>query len=116
MINDKSYLNDMINKNKNYLFKTAKTLDLEIYDDNYIFEYLHKLYSTDNGIHINLLNSQNISNLNLSINTYYIPKEINFQLSFVISSTRQIDFRDIKIYDEVKKFIRFYEHSLNVLL
>jgi hypothetical protein len=45
-----------------------------------------------------------------------LPEQIGYYNRLKNISTRQIDFRPIHIWDETKKFIRYYEHTLNIYL
>lgn len=115
---NKEYLDNILNQNLISSYHTAQFLDLKVYNikKNYN-EELHKslesLYAFETGIYSKLRKHENIIiNINITENNK-LPKELKHYVKLKNISTNQIDRRPIHIWDEVKKFIRYYEKTLN---
>lgn len=77
-----------------------------------LHKYLESLYTFETGIYSKLRKHENI-NINININNKKLSKELKYYIKLKNISTNQIDRRPIHIWDEVKKFIRYYEGTLN---
>jgi hypothetical protein len=115
---NKEYLDNILNQNLISSYHTAQFLDLKVYNikKNYN-EELHKslesLYAFETGIYSKLRKHTDINiDINITENNK-LPKELKHYVKLQNISTNQIDRRPIHIWDEVKKFIRYYEKTLN---
>lgn len=117
---NKEYLDNILNQNLISSYHTAQFLDLKVYNikKNYN-EELHKslesLYAFETGIYSKLRKHKDI-NIDIDINiteNNKLPKELKHYVKLKNISTNHIDTRPIHIWDEVKKFIRYYERTLN---
>jgi len=109
-------INSIIRENQMYSYEMARILKFNVYDmrdyiDETLIKSLQKLFMFDRGQYITI-KKHNLEKVKIDVGYFKIPKEIQYQVETAKTSTNQIDFRDHKIYDEVKKFIRFYEHTL----
>jgi hypothetical protein len=117
-INDEKIINSILNENLMYSYRLAKILKFKIYNikkniNKYLLKSLQKIFSIDVGQHIIIKKHGNVSaNIKLEKNNE-LPNDIKYIIDQIQLSIRQIDFRDIDKYNEVKKFIRFYEDTLN---
>jgi hypothetical protein len=126
---NKEYLDNILYKNLISSYNTAKLLDFEVYDikKNYdqdldksietlytteLNKSLQSLYTFESGIYSKLKKHENII-IDININNKKLPQEIKHYVTLKTSSINHIDTRPIHIWDEVKKFIRYYETTLN---
>ena len=115
---NKEYLDNILNQNLISSYHTAQFLDLKVYNikKNYN-EELHKslesLYAFETGIYSKLRKHKDINiDINITENNK-LPKELKHYVKLKKISINHIDTRPIHIWDEVKKFIRYYEKTLN---
>jgi hypothetical protein len=116
-INEDTLIKSIIEQNKVYSYDLARILKFDVYEikddiDKVLLKSLEKIFSFDLGMYL-ITRKHSIPQVKLKIDKYKIPKEIKYYSKLSKSSTRQIDFRDHKVYDEVKKYIRAYEKTLN---
>ena len=93
------------------------TYDINIKKNDILLQSLQKMFSLDEGVYTVMKNRDKNLQMNIKVNDdIVLPEQIVYYNKLEKVSTRQIDFRPIHIWDETKKFIRYYEHTLNVYL
>lgn len=93
------------------------TYDINIKKNDILLQSLQKMFSLDEGIYTVMKNRDKNLQMNIKVNDdIVLPEQIVYYNKLEKVSTRQIDFRPIHIWDETKKFIRYYEHTLNIYL
>ena len=134
-LDNKEYIKSLKIQNLAYSYKFAQDLGFDVYknivvDDSdestygvdikkndILLQSLQKMFSLDEGIYVIMRNRE--KNLSVNISTtddIDLPEQIVYYNKLQNISIRQIDFRPIHLWDETKKFIRYYEHTLNVYL
>jgi len=134
-LDNKEYIKSIQTQNLAYSYKFAEDLGFDVYkniviDDSdestyginikkndILLQSLQKMFSLDEGIYVVMKNRD--KNLYIKIvltDDLKLPEKITYYNKLKNISIRQIDFRPIHLWDETKKFIRYYEHTLNVYL
>ena len=134
-LDNKEYIKSIQTQNLAYSYKFAQDLGFDVYkniviDDSdestyginikkndILLQSLQKMFSLDEGIYVVIKNRD--KNLYIKIvltDDLELPEKITYYNKLKNISIRQIDFRPIHLWDETKKFIRYYEHTLNVYL
>jgi hypothetical protein len=134
-LDNKEYIKSLKIQNLAYSYKFAQDLGFDVYkniviDDSdnstyginikkndILLQSLQKMFSLDEGVYTVMKNRDKNLQMNIKVsNDIVLPEQIVYYNKLQNVSTRQIDFRPIHIWDETKKFIRYYEHTLNVYL
>jgi hypothetical protein len=134
-LDNKKYIKSLKIQNLAYSYKFAQDLGFEVYkniliddsdDSTYginikkndiLLQSLQKMFSLDEGVYVVMRNRDKNLFVNININDdVALPEQIVYYNKLQNISIRQIDFRPIHVWDETKKFIRYYEHTLNVFL
>lgn len=93
------------------------TYDINIKKNDILLQSLQKMFSLDEGIYTVMKNRDKNLSINIKVNDdTELPEQIDYYNKLKNISTRQIDFRPIHVWDETKKFIRYYEHTLGIYL
>jgi len=93
------------------------TYGINIKKNDILLQSLQKMFSFDEGIYVIMRNRDKNLLVNVALtNDIALPEQITYYNKLQNISIRQIDFRPIHLWDETKKFIRYYEHTLNVYL
>ena len=134
-LDNKEYIKSLKIQNLAYSYKFAQDLGFDVYkniliDDSdnstyginikkndILLQSLQKMFSMDEGVYTVMKNRDKSLSVNIKVNDdTELPEQIGYYNRLKNISTRQIDFRPIHIWDETKKFIRYYEHTLNIYL
>lgn len=134
-LDNKQYIKSIQIQNLAYSYKFAQDLGFDVYknivvDDSDESTYgidikkndilqqsLQKMFSIDEGVYVVMRNRDKNLFVNININDdTELPEQIVYYNKLQNISIRQIDFRPTHLWDETKKFIRYYEHTLNVYL
>jgi hypothetical protein len=134
-LDNKEYIKSLKIQNLAYSYKFAQDLGFNVYknividdsdDSTYginikkndiLLQSLQKMFSLDEGVYVVMRNRDKNLFVNININDdVELPEQITYYNKLQNISIRQIDFRPIHLWDETKKFIRYYEHTLNVYL
>jgi hypothetical protein len=134
-LDNKEYIKSLKIQNLAYSYKFAQELGFDVYkniliDDSdnstyginikkndILLQSLQKMFSMDEGVYTIMKNRDKSLYVNIKENDdTELPEQIGYYNRLQNISTRQIDFRPIHIWDETKKFIRYYEHTLNIYL
>ena len=134
-LDNKEYIKSLKIQNLAYSYKFAQELGFDVYkniliDDadnstygvnikknDILLQSLQKMFSLDEGIYTVMRNRDKGLQMNIKVSDdIELPEQIEYYNRLKNISTRQIDFRPIHIWDETKKFIRYYEHTLNIYL
>ena len=134
-LDNKEYIKSLKIQNLAYSYKFAQELGFDVYkniliDDSdnstygvnikkndILLQSLQKMFSLDEGIYTVMRNRDKNLSINIKVSDdTELPEQIGYYNRLKNVSTRQIDFRPIHIWDETKKFIRYYEHTLNIYL
>jgi hypothetical protein len=134
-LDNKEYIKSLKIQNLAYSYKFAQELGFDVYkniliDDadnstygvnikknDILLQSLQKMFSLDEGIYTVMRNRDKGLQMNIKVSDdTELPEQIGYYNRLKNISTRQIDFRPIHIWDETKKFIRYYEHTLNIYL
>jgi hypothetical protein len=134
-LDNKEYIKSLKIQNLAYSYKFAQDLGFDVYkniviDDSdnstyginikkndILLQSLQKMFSMDEGVYTIMKNKDKNLQMNIKVrDDIVLPEQIVYYNKLQNVSIRQIDFRPIHIWDETKKFIRYYEHTLNVYL
>ena len=134
-IDNKKYIKSLNIQNLAYSYKFAQDLGFDVYkniviDDSdestygidikkndILLQSLQKMFSLDEGIYVVMKNRDKNLLVKVTItDDIELPEKITYYNKLQNISIRQIDFRPIHLWDETKKFIRYYEHTLNIYL
>ena len=134
-MNDKEYIKLLKVQNLAYSYKFAQDLGFNVYkniiiDDSdestyginikkndILLQSLQKMFSIDEGVYVLMKKRDKNLSVNVSMtDDIKLPEQIIYYNKLKNISIRQIDFRPIHVWDETKKFIRYYEHTLNIYL
>ena len=134
-LDNKEYIKLLKIQNLAYSYKFAQDLGFDVYkniviDDSdestygidikkndILLQSLQKMFSLDEGVYVVMRNREKNLSVNISItDDIELPEQIVYYNKLQNISIRQIDFRPIHVWDETKKFIRYYEHTLNIYL
>lgn len=93
------------------------TYGINIKKNDILLQSLQKMFSLDEGVYTVMKNRDKNLQIKIKVsNDTTLPEQIDYYNKLQNVSTRQIDFRPIHIWDETKKFIRYYEHTLGIYL
>jgi hypothetical protein len=134
-LDNKEYIKSLKIQNLAYSYKFAQDLGFDVYkniviDDSdnstygidikkndILLQSLQKMFSLDEGVYTVMKNRDKNLQMNIKVrDDIVLPEQIVYYNKLQNVSIRQIDFRPIHIWDETKKFIRYYEHTLNIYL
>lgn len=113
-----NFIDKLMDINQLYSYELARLLKFDVYDirgdvNVSLLSALQKMFLTDRGQYITIQKHEQTLDFKINEGFYNLPNEILFQMKSACLSTDQIDFRDKDKYDKVKKFVRFYENTLN---
>ena len=134
-LDNKQYIKVIQTQNLAYSYKFAQDLGFDVYknivvDDSdestygidikkndILLQSLQKMFSLDEGIYVVMKNRDKNLLVKVAITVdIELHEKIIYYNKLKKISIRQIDFRPIHVWDETKKFIRYYEHTLNIYL
>jgi len=134
-LDNKQYTKSIQTQNLAYSYKFAQDLGFDVYkniviDDSdestygidikkndILLQSLQKMFSLDEGVYVFMRNRDKNLLIKVTLtDDLELPEKIIYYNKLKNISIRQIDFRPIHLWDETKKFIRYYEHTLNIYL
>ena len=117
-LSNNDYIKSQINKNLYISYQLAKFLDFEIYEIENINKTLllsfEKMYSYEKPLLIKIKSNIKTNKIDIKLNNdIKILDQIRIYNNIIHNTNYNIDYRPINVWDYVKKFIRFYESTLN---